>query len=61
MNTDSRLLSPFNIKDAVKMDYFTLDETKELIKSYTIEHSVNVSDDVISALYDYTKGYGGKY
>jgi len=57
INTDSRILSPFNVKEAVKMDFFSLAETEELISSYSREYCVDVTKEVISALYDYTNGY----
>jgi hypothetical protein len=57
MNTDSRILSPFNIKETIKMDFFSLDETKVLIDYFTVEYSVNVTEEVVQTLYDYTKGY----
>ena len=58
MNTESRELSPFNIKSSVlKLDFFSLQDTQHLISDYCSEYSVKVSDDVVNALFEYTSGY----
>ena len=57
MNIENSLISPFNIKESLHVDFFSLDDTKSLIKDYCLTAGVAVSQEVVSLLYEYTSGY----
>jgi hypothetical protein len=58
MNTMSSEVSPFNIKESFKASFFSLEETEKLVLEYSQQYSVEVSKEVIKAVYKYTQGYG---
>jgi hypothetical protein len=58
MNTMSSEVSPFNIKESLKASFFSLEETEKLVLEYSQQYSVEVSKEVIKAVYKYTQGYG---
>jgi hypothetical protein len=57
MNTESSRVSPFNIKDALEIPFFSEEDAEKLIVEYSQEYSVSVSSDVVTALHQYTRGY----
>lgn len=60
MNTDSRELSPFNVKESLKASFFSKKETVELMEEFEEEYNKQVSMQVIDEIYEYTQGYGSR-
>lgn len=57
MNITSPEVSPFNIKESLKASFFSLEETSKLITDYSQQSSIEVSEEVVAVLYEYTQGY----
>lgn len=51
--------SPFNVVDALRIPYFTPDETAELIGQHTTETGQPFADEVVQAIYTNTAGQPG--
>jgi len=41
------------------LDFFSLGETKKLIQDYSADTKVQISEEVVQSLYEYTLGYPG--
>ncbi|RUS16242.1 hypothetical protein BC937DRAFT_91453 [Endogone sp. FLAS-F59071] len=59
LNTDSRVLSPFNISDAFKNPNFTPEQVTTLFKEFGTEYRLAIPDDVIQDICLNTNGHAG--
>jgi len=59
MNTDDKRVSPFNVKEAIHMNFFSERETNQLLEDYGNDCGVEVTKEVATTIYEYTSGYPG--
>jgi hypothetical protein len=49
--------SPFNVRDTLSANFFTLDEVKQLFAEYETAHKLKLDQRVVEDIYDLTSGY----
>jgi hypothetical protein len=59
MNVTKVNISPFNIKDAIILPFFSLEESQQLYKSYQEASGIKLAGDIVLLLQEYTNGYPG--
>ncbi|KAF9172172.1 hypothetical protein BGX20_006216 [Mortierella sp. AD010] len=59
LNTDSRLLSPFNVTNAFNNPNFTSEQVKTIFKEFAVEYELEIADEVIEDIFLNTNGHPG--
>lgn len=55
--TGGKWSSPFNVRDAVGVKFFTMDEVKQLFKEYEESRQITLDPRIVKDIYDLTSGY----
>jgi hypothetical protein len=55
--TGGKWSSPFNVRDAVGVKFFTMDEVKQLFKEYEESRQITLDPRIVKDIYDLTTGY----
>lgn len=61
LNTSNIRLPPFNIRNVVRIDFFTKEEAYELFDQFQMEFGIIVDSAVIDEIFDYTAGQPGLF
>jgi hypothetical protein len=57
INIQNKKLSPFNIANTIKVEFFTKEEGKDLFNQFEVEYNVEIEESLIDEIYEYTAGY----
>jgi hypothetical protein len=50
-------LSPFNITNTLKVEFFTKEEGKDLFDQFQKEYKIEIEESLIDEIYEYIAGY----